>query len=410
MLTLIVSDSQATATNLREALAQHGHACAITNVISVDSAAEVFASLNRDPDLVLFVPGADTERTLKVLRELRTHLSCRLLAVGPKEPDQILSAIHAGADDYLDETGDLFTQLSASLSRARATNNGAELGRMIVVCGAAGGSGCSVIATNLALLLAHVDDRSCLLDLDMQRGSAASLLNLRPRHTIADLCRNIDKLDFKMFEQSLLQHESGVHVLASPRAFDDSPPLTIKAVEGMVRMARSSFANVVIDLPGFSQPNVIPLIQHCPAIVLVTRLDFGAIRNSRRALDFLERHGIDKEKIHLVANRCGQPKELAISKAEKALRFKISHRVPEDPKLFNTSVNCGVPFAVDSPKSKPARAIGDLASVLSGKPIASARTSGAGLKRSTVNSLTGKLLSLTPVSRETLLPGMSGQP
>ena len=45
----------------------------------------------------------------------------------------------------------------------------------------------------------------------------ATGLNLKPRHSIADLCHNIDKLDQKMFEQSLIEHPSGVFVLAAPK-------------------------------------------------------------------------------------------------------------------------------------------------------------------------------------------------
>jgi len=57
-----------------------------------------------------------------------------------------------------------------------------------------------------------------------------TLLDLRPEHTLADLCRNVDRLDRNMFQQALVHHASGAHLLAPPDAFAEAADITLPGV------------------------------------------------------------------------------------------------------------------------------------------------------------------------------------
>ena len=82
------------------------------------------------------------------------------------------------------------------------------------------------------------------------------------------------------------------------------------------------------------------------ADLLVLRLDFTSLCNGRRTLDYLDHLGISRERVRLVVNRYGQPKEIAPAKAEEALNLKIFHYVPDDPKTINRA-NTAIASAVE---------------------------------------------------------------
>src|SRR5262249_32959816 len=130
--------------------------------------------------------------------------------------------------------------------------------------------------------------------------------------------------------------------------------------------ARSIFPYVVIDLEHDSRPEQVPVLRQADAILLVFRLEFAALRNTRRMLEYLDSLGISRERIHLVVNRYGQPKEVPYGKAEEALGSKIGHYIPEDAKSINSANNNGVPVVVQAPSAKVSRSIGKLTMSING--------------------------------------------
>src|SRR5262249_6717966 len=159
------------------------------------------------------------ENSLTVLQSLRGHITSRILAVGPAEdPKLILRALREGADQYLDEA-DLNAELQTALARFRLdTGNQAEPGKLIALLAPSGGSGSSTMAATLAVLLAKEHKSCALFDLKLESGDLSALLDLKPTHTLDDLCANAARMDRVMFERTLVRHASGVHLLAPPRS------------------------------------------------------------------------------------------------------------------------------------------------------------------------------------------------
>jgi pilus assembly protein CpaE len=217
MVILLVSDCQTRATRLRHILEQSGFECPLSNVVPIEGAMNAAATMQPNPALILFVVlSHDGERAQSAVRQLRDGLDTPVLAIGPRDSNLILGMLHAGANDYLDESGDLQSDLRSGLSRMFTASTKRSSGRLITVVGAGGGCGRTFAAANLAAVLAKTSGRCGLFDLDPIGADVATYLNLKPRHSIADLCLNLEKVDQKMFEQSLVEHSSGVSVLAAP--------------------------------------------------------------------------------------------------------------------------------------------------------------------------------------------------
>ena len=74
-------------------------------------------------------------------------------------------------------------------------------GKVIALLGASGGSGCSTLAVNFATALAREYRWTLLVDLAvLQGGDLSALLDLKPAHTLADLCHSGNRLDPAMVE------------------------------------------------------------------------------------------------------------------------------------------------------------------------------------------------------------------
>jgi pilus assembly protein CpaE len=315
------------------------------------------------------VLSPNPDRALGVLAEAKDNTRGHVVVVGPSvDPKLVVRALRSGADDYVDEE-DIESDLVVALARVKrelAARSG-EGGRIIAVLAPSGGSGSSTIAANIATMLAKEHNSALLMDLKLESGDLAALLDLKPTHTVADLCQNAARIDRVMFERSLARHTSGVHLLASPLQFGDIPFVTAEGVIKTIGLARLMFPYVVIDLDHSFQLEQVEALRLANVILIVLRLDFASLRNARRTLDYVDKLGIGRDLIQVVVNRYGQPKEVPFAKAEEALGFRISHYIPDDPKTVNRANNDGVPMVLENPSSKVSRSVMKLAASVNGK-------------------------------------------
>jgi pilus assembly protein CpaE len=337
----------------------------------LDQAEEVLPRAAAEMTFVVLSP--DPERALALLRRLRPLADGSVLAVGQaSESKLILRALHEGADHYLDEA-ELETHLEAVLARLHRREevaSGEAVGRLISILGASGGSGTSTLAVNLAAVLARESQRCALIDLKPGVGDLAALLDVKPTHTLADLCINARRMDRSMFESALVAHPSGIHLLAPPQVYEDIRLVTPTGVQQTLSLARQLFPYAVADLEDCFHEEQMVALRQSEIVLLVFRLDFTSLRNTCRILEYLEQVEGVRERVRLVINRYGQAKELPASEAEEALGLKVSHFIPEDARTINGANNTGVPAVLKTPSTKVAQSIVQLAQTLRPAPPA----------------------------------------
>jgi pilus assembly protein CpaE len=369
---VLISDDEALGAHIREILNREGEEVPASNMLPLDLAAGHLAHVLAD--LVVLVLPSDPERALTALGVLELFAKAegraraRVVVVGPaSDPKLVLRALRGGINDYVDE-GELEVELKAALLRWRAgRTNRSTTGRSIVLLAPSGGSGSSTLAVNVAAALAKVHKASALIDLKLYVGDLAALLDLKPVYTLADLCMNVSRIDRVLFERALVRHHSGVHLLASPRALADVGHVNPEGVRQALAQALFAFPYVVVDLDhSFREEQTIALRQ-ADVVLVVLRLDFTSLRNTQRALEHLDQIGVARDRVRLVVNRYGQPKELPASKAEDALGMRIAHYVPDDPRTVNRANNNGVPLILEAPSSRITKSVLKLAASVNGQ-------------------------------------------
>lgn len=367
MPVFIASDQEAIGARIRDVLTFGGKACPPSHVLPIDEAAHRLAR-ESEVELVVVALPPDRERGLAVLPTLARIASGRVLAVGPAtDAKVVLQALRAGAQDFVD-SADLEAELEAAVRRLAEGAAGApEQGRLIALLAPNGGSGSSTLAVNIAAGLAKEHGHIGLLDLKLESGDLAPLLDVRPTFTIADLCQNAARLDRVMFERSLVKHDSGVNLLAAPQHLADLGNVRPEGVGLAVSLARACFPYVVADMDCSFREEQMVALRQADVILVVMRLEFTSLRNVRRTLEYLDSLDISREKVQLVVNRHGQPQEVPRAKAEEALGMKVAHFIPEDAKTINRANNHGTPVILSEPKAKVSRSLAQLAQSVNGK-------------------------------------------
>jgi pilus assembly protein CpaE len=368
MQAYILSDHEPSSAAIRQVLLSEGHECPATHVVSWDLAPERL--LHAERDLVTAILSPDPEHALTVLEDLHVCGRSRVLVVGPaSDPRLVLRAMRTGAADYVDQA-DMESEFREALGRLRSVlPTLSDSGRTIAVLAPSGGSGSSTMAVNLATVLAKQHKSAMLVDLKLATGDLAALLDLKPTHTLAELCEHASRMDRTMLERSLVRHASGVHLLPPPANFADVRHVTSEGIRQAIALGRAFFPYVVVDVDHSFHSEQLQILRQADVVILLLRLDFTCLRHARRTLDYLADLGL-KDKVRVVVNRFGQPKEVPVGNAEEALGIKVFHFVPDDPKSVNRANNNGVPVVLESPSAKVSRSIASLAGAVNGRHVA----------------------------------------
>ena len=283
-------------------------------------------------------------------------------------------ALRAGIRDVLPAPVDT-TQLSEAVRRVVETLSSTrapapqgyaepagELGHVITVFSTKGGAGKSVIAANLAVVLARRSARPVVLvDADLQFGDIAVMLKLAPQHTIVDAVGSIDRLDASLLQNLLVKHEpSGVFVLPAPLEPAFADQIGADEMVRIVEMLRTFADFVVVDTPAYFNDVVLGLIEVSDDVLLVAGMDIPNIKNVKIGLQTLRLLNTPMSKLRLVLNRANSKVKLDVGEVERTLQVKADCLIPSDV-VVPQSVNKGAPVVLDAPKSGVARAIEQLA-------------------------------------------------
>jgi pilus assembly protein CpaE len=227
--------------------------------------------------------------------------------------------------------------------------------RVIVVLSPKGGSGKTMVASNVTAALARDGGGPvALVDLDVQFGDAAYAFGLVPEHTIGQLAAapTLDATTLKVF---LTRHEpSGAYVLCGAESPEEGESVTEALARRVVELLVRDVDYVVVDTPAGLDERTLAVLELATDAVLVSSLDVSSIRNLGKSLDALDRVGLLPESRHFVLNRSDARVGIEPSDVEAALKMRIDSAVPSS-RAIPFSMNQGRPIVVEDPKSQAAR-------------------------------------------------------
>jgi MinD-like ATPase involved in chromosome partitioning or flagellar assembly/DNA-binding NarL/FixJ family response regulator len=208
-----------------------------------------------------------------------------------------------------------------------------------------GGVGKSSIAKELAITyaLSSINGqrlRVCLVDMDIDYGDIAVMLELKQNKSIADWARNIRARMGNMNESDilfsyeeiekyyLLQHKSGLKVLAAPTNYRDAALINEQIVRIVINNLKQQFDVVIIDTGNNVKDFTVVSMEMADHIVMVCNVDVSTINEILTLRKTLEQIQFPMSKIGLVMNEIKKGDEAHIDQISNFLGLPLIGVIP----------------------------------------------------------------------------------
>ncbi len=332
------------------------------------------------PDAILMDINLPKKDGITAAGEILAEVPAHIVMVSVESDREYLrKAMQAGAKDYLVKpfaSEDLAQALRRGFREGEGAGGGGRgRGKVITVFSTKGGVGKSTIAANLAigLTMSQGDLEVALVDLDLEFGVLSTLLGVKPRASIVDLCRMPDTLTQSHVREALAP------VPNAPLSLLAAPPLphlaaevdgdaradrTRNYVEEILCALREGWDYVVVDTaPNFRDATMaaLDLSDH---ILVVTTPDIPSLQNTVKGLNILlNQLEFSRDKIRVVLNQVDEHHGLSTAEVGHALDFPVWFSLPIDRTVV-TAANVGQPLLSRRNRSQVGLQIGRMADAL----------------------------------------------
>ena len=240
--------------------------------------------------------------------------------------------------------------------------------RVITVFSPKGGTGKTVVSTNLATSIAKYEGlRTLLLDLDLQFGDGAIMLGIEPEQTLHDLVTAPGELDDEKFHGYVTNHpRSGVDVLAAPLRPEDGELVTDEKVERLLEVAQPAYDVIVVDTSPFFHGPMLSTLDHTDELLLVCSPEVPTLKNVRLGVETLRLLAFPEERMRLCLNRADADVGMRRPEVEGALGISVDFELPSLQEV-PAAVNRGLPLVLSSPSIPFSRAVQNMAKSLLGR-------------------------------------------
>lgn len=330
--------------------------------------------------MLLLGPSFSNDDSMESIRNLHNQDPglILMLVADSVTADLLRSAMRAGVSDVLETPLDepmieaAIEQFSHDVLKRKSTAKemeptARESGQIITVTSAKGGSGKTVMATNVALLLNRLPDKKVVLvDADLQFGDVCLLLQIEPRFTMVNAAHELHHLDPEMLDSLLTEHPTGLKVLAAPLEPAFADDITTAGLMQMLDVLQETYDFVVVDTASMLDELILSLIEKADDVLMIVDMDLPSLKNAKLALETLRLLKFSTSNVKLVMNRSNAKNKLNNKEIEAALKMEISASVPSDASVPN-SVNEGRPVVETDPKGKVAKGFESVAFLVAGK-------------------------------------------
>jgi pilus assembly protein CpaE len=269
------------------------------------------------------------------------------------------------------------TAATAPPSSAAAEAASPPRGKLITVLAGKGGVGKSVVATNLATLLAR--ERSggvVILDLSLQFGDVTALLDVKAERSIADLAAHNAVADPEMVQQVLADGPDGLKVLAAPASPELADYVTTAHLRALLDELCRTHDIVVADATSQLSEISLESMDRSDRVLVVTDFSVTSVKNTKMLLSVVAHMRMDMNRISVVANHRDAPGTAGLdrSRIENFLGMRLLAEIPHDPASFGVSVDRGIPVVLSNPRSPVSLAFERLTEAMSIGSLAVATT------------------------------------
>lgn len=292
-----------------------------------------------------------------------------LLVSSLQTPELLMLAMRAGVREVVPAPAaaqHLFPALRRIADKREQHGNAG--GKVLAFVSCKGGSGATFLATNLGYALATLENKKvALLDLNLQFGDAALFVSEhKPNATLADLSRQIHRLDASFLAGSMVSVAPGFGVLAAPEDPSLAEEVLPEHIDQVLKLARRHYDFILLDVGRNLDAISVRALDQADMIYPILQTTLPYIRDGKRLLGVFRSLDYRSDKIALIVNRYEKAGQIQLADLEKACGMRITQTMPNNYEAAAASVNQGVPILKLHAASPLARALAEMAHGLAG--------------------------------------------
>ena len=323
------------------------------------------------PDLMIVDGMCCDPADLAPVEQVTTHhpRMAVVLLCAQQTPEFLLQSMRAGVREVLPSPpppqalADAVQRLASKLQDS--SPNRAQ-GQVMAFLPCKGGAGATFLATNLGWALAQKHS-VLLIDLNLQFGDALPYLHEgKPSSTLADVARDLHRLDASFLTASTVKITPRLHVLAAPEDAMHAMEVEPGHIEAIVQLAATRYDFVLLDMGRVLDPLALRVLDKAQCIVPVLLPNVPAVRNAQKLLRMFHDLGYPESRLHPVLNRVDRRSEIGLSEVRKTLGLEQQWRsIPDSAHEVQAAINAGAPLAESARSSSVVRELTAWADALS---------------------------------------------
>jgi pilus assembly protein CpaE len=183
----------------------------------------------------------------------------------------------------------------------------------------------------------------CLVDLDVNSGDVAIMLQINPSRTINDLVAFHGVIDDGAVDSILTKYSDKLSIVAAPVRLDHPEQATTEDIGALLDALKYRFDAVVVDTSGVFDDQALTALDRSDTIILVGTLDIPALKGLKLATSTLDLLNFNKELWKFVLNRADGKVGLSVDEYESTLGLKADLKLVTAHEVLN-AVNRGEPL------------------------------------------------------------------
>jgi pilus assembly protein CpaE len=285
-------------------------------------------------------------------------------------PEFLINSMRAGVREVLPSPVTA-AAVQAAVARVAAKMAGVPVqkqGKVLAFMPCKGGAGATFLATNLGWQLAEKDS-VLLVDLNLQFGDALAFVHDgKAPSTIADVAKDIARLDSSLLAASTVKVAPNFSILAAPEDLAHAMEVKPEHVDAILTVAMHHYDFVLLDVGRTLDTTTIRALDRAWRIFAVMQTGLPDLRNAGKLLEAFRSLGYAGDKVELIVNRFEKSGEIGLDQVQRAVGTVRLNTIPNSYKEVSTSINHGDALVKIARSSSLARQLADFATSLNPRP------------------------------------------
>lgn len=330
---------------LEELLAGIGVVAVVRTIPRYPNTSELTRALRASGPQVLFLSIESLNKALEVAAAAEEQLpGLQIIAIGrTADPATLLEVMRSGVREFLSypfqrqAVYEALARIKEVLERKPVLIDSTDL--VFTFLPSKPGVGTTTIATNTAVAVSRLpEQRSLLIDCDMNSGMVRFLLQLENNYSLTDAAERAAHLDENIWPQ-LVTTVGHLDVLHSGKL---NPGLRMEPsrIQNILEFARRSYKAIFLDLSGNLEKYSLEAMQESKRIFMVVTPEVPSLHLAREKIGYLR--SIDlADRVAILLNRCQKRSIVSAAQVEELLGQPVVMTLANDYQGVHKAMTAG---------------------------------------------------------------------